>query len=100
MDKQLEDYKEYLKHLEKQITYYRVMFVLAVIAFVAAIVTIFIAGDIVWARICGVVILCVSELIIIIAAVYINSFNEEAENVITFMTDWEEYLQWRQENLK
>ena len=66
MDKVLENYKEYLKHLEKQIMYYRIMFVLAVIAFVAAIVTIFIAGELIWARVCGVVILCISELLVLI----------------------------------
>lgn len=100
MDKVLENYKEYLKHLEKQIMYYRIMFVLAVIAFVAAIVTIFIAGELIWARVCGVVILCISELLVLIAGVYINDYNEQAEAAVQLIENVEEYLQWRNENLK
>lgn len=100
MDKVLENYKEYLKHLEKQIMYYRIMFVLAIIAFVAAIVTIFIAGELVWARICGVVILCISELLVLIAGVYINDYNEQADTAIQLIENVEDYLQWRNENLK
>ena len=100
MDKVLENYKEYLKHLEKQIMYYRIMFVLAVIAFVAAIVTIFIAGELIWARVCGVVILCISELLVLIAGVYINDYNEQADAVVQLIENVEEYLQWRNENLK
>lgn len=100
MDKVLENYKEYLKHLEKQIMYYRIMFILAVIAFVAAIVTIFIAGELVWARVCGVVILCISELFVLIAGVYINDYNEQAETAVQLIENVEEYLQWRNENLK
>lgn len=100
MDKVLENYKEYLKHLEKQIMYYRIMFVLAVIAFVAAIVTIFIAGELIWARVCGVVILCISELLVLIAGVYINDYNEQAEAAVQLIENAEEYLQWRNENLK
>lgn len=100
MDKVLENYKEYLKHLEKQIMYYRIMFVLAVIAFVAAIVTIFIAGELVWARVCGVVILCISELLVLIAGVYINDYNEQADTAVQLIENVEDYLQWRNENLK
>lgn len=100
MDKVLENYKEYLKHLEKQIMYYRIMFVLAVIAFVAAIVTIFIAGELVWARVCGVVILCISELLVLIAGVYINDYNEQADAAVQLIENVEDYLQWRNENLK
>lgn len=100
MDKVLENYKEYLKHLEKQIMYYRIMFVLAVIAFVAAIFTIFIAGELIWARVCGVVILCISELLVLIAGVYINDYNEQAETAVQLIENVEEYLQWRNENLK
>ena len=100
MDKVLENYKEYLKHLEKQIMYYRIMFILAVIAFVAAIVIIFIAGELVWARICGVVILCISELLVLIAGVYINDYNEQAETAVQLIENVEDYLQWRNENLK
>ena len=100
MDKVLENYKEYLKHLEKQIMYYRIMFVLAVIAFVAAIVTIFIAGELIWARVCGVVILCISELLVLIAGVYINDYNEQADAAVQLIENVEDYLQWRNENLK
>lgn len=100
MDKVLENYKEYLKHLEKQIMYYRIMFILAVIAFVAAIVTILIAGELVWARVCGVVILCISELLVLIAGVYINDYNEQAETAVQLIENVEDYLQWRNENLK
>ena len=100
MDKLLENYKEYLKHLEKQIMYYRIMFILAVIAFVAAMVTIFIAGELIWARVCGVVILCISELLVLIAGVYINDYNEQADTAIQLIKNAEEYLQWRNENLK
>lgn len=100
MDKVLKNYKEYLKHLEKQIMYYRIMFVLAVIAFVAAIVTIFIAGELIWARVCGVVILCISELLVLIAGVYINDYNEQADAAVQLIENMEDYLQWRNENLK
>lgn len=100
MDKVLENYKEYLKHLEKQIMYYRIMFVLAVIAFVAVIFTIFIAGELIWARMCGVLILCISELLVLIAGVYINDYNEQAGTTIQLIENVEEYLQWRNENLK
>ncbi len=100
MDEALENYKEYLKYIEKQITYYRIMFILAVIAFAAAIVTIFIAGEVVWARICGVVILCISELLILIAGVYVNDYSEQAETAVQLIQNWEEYVQWRNENLK
>lgn len=100
MDKVLENYKEYLKHLEKQIMYYRIMFVLAVVAFVAAIVTIFIAGELVWARVCGVVILCISELLVLIVGVYINDYNEQADTAVQLIENVEDYLQWRNENLK
>lgn len=100
MEKLLENYKEYLKHLEKQIVYYRIMFMLAVIAFAAAIVTIFIAGEVVWARVCGVVILCISELLVLIAGVYVNDYNEQAETAIDLIENVEEYIQWKNENLK
>lgn len=100
MDEVLENYKEYLKHLEKQIMYYRIMFVLAVIAFVAAVVTIFIAGELIWARVCGVVILCISELLVLIAGVYINDYNEQADAAVQLIENVEEYLKWRNENLK
>lgn len=100
MEKLLENYKEYLKHIEKQITYYRIMFMLAVIAFAAAIVTIFIAGELIWARMCGVVILCISELLVLIAGVYVNDYNEQAETAVQLIENVEEYLQWKNENLK
>ena len=100
MDELFENYKAYLKYIEKQITYYRVMFILAVIAFAAAIVTIFIAGELIWARICGVVILCISELLVLIAGVYVNDYSEQAENTVQLIQNWEEYIQWRNENLK
>lgn len=80
--------------------YYRIVFVLAVIAFAAAIVTIFIAGELIWARVCGVVILCISELLTLIAGVYVNDYNEQADTAVQLIENVEEYLQWRNENLK